>query len=280
MKIAVTGASGFLGRNLCTRLKEAGHELFEYGSKNLDLTSQVELPASIDVLFHLAANARVYRAKIEPFEDFKINALGTLHVLESMRKSGIKKIIYTSTDRVYKSRINCRESDETGINEFGGPYGFSNLIGEYYIQYYAKLYGLSYVILRPSSYYGPGMKKNAIFDMIMGFLIKNKINLFHDIDSQFDYIYIEDVAEALVMALNWNNDIVNVSSGKSVSLKEVYNIIKTIFGYEVPLVCKGELVKLNIDNSKLKKLGWRNRYNLKQGLEATIENFKSAYIRP
>jgi UDP-glucose 4-epimerase len=273
MRIAVTGASGFLGKNLCFRLRNLGHELFEYNSKNLDLTTTVQLPDSIDVLYHLAANSRVYRSKKDPLGDFKINALGTLHILEAMRRSGIKKIIYTSTDLVYKNLVHCSESDDVGANEVGGPYSFNKLIGEYYIQYYAKLYDLNYVILRPSSYYGPGMKKNAIFDIITGFLKKDKVHLFHDIDSQFDFIYVEDAVEALLLALNWKNEIVNVSVGESASLRKLYNTIKDIIGYDVPLTYEGELIKISVDNSKLKKLGWQKKYSLIDGMKKTVESF-------
>ncbi|MBL7151980.1 MAG: NAD(P)-dependent oxidoreductase, partial [Candidatus Omnitrophica bacterium] len=172
MKIAVTGATGFLGEHLCLKLRQLGHELFEYNSKNLDLSKPITLPNSIDVLYHLAANARVQWAKKDPFADFKINALGTLNVLESVRKSSIKKIIYVSSCLVYKELIDSNEKDAVGTNEISGPYGISKLVGEYYIKEYAKIYGIDYVILRPTGFYGPGMKKNAIFDIIEGILNK------------------------------------------------------------------------------------------------------------
>jgi len=275
MKIAVTGATGFLGRYLCFRLRKLGYELFEYDSKNLDVTHPVTLPDSIDVLYHLAGNAKVYLAKKEPFADFKVNALGTLNILEASRASGIKKIIYTSSDLVYKNLDFCRESDAVGANEIGGPYGFSKLVGEYYVQYYAEIYSLDYVILRPSSYYGPGMKKNSVVDIINGFLNENKVDLFHHIDSQIGFIYIEDVVEALVMSLDWKNEIVNVNTGESVSLGMLYNMVKQIIGYEVPLAYKDELIRISVDNSKLRKLGWCQKYSLEEGLKKTIESFRA-----
>lgn len=279
MKIAVTGSTGFLGKYLCLRLKKLGHELFEYNSKNQDLTQTLTLPSSIDVLYHLAANSRVYLAKKEPFSDFKVNALGTLNILEAARDSGIKKIIYISSDLVYKNLALCRETDAVGPNEISGPYGLSKLIGEYYIQMYQQLYGISYVILRPSSYYGPGMKKNAVYDFIQAFLRKEKVTLFHDLDSEFDFIYIEDVAYALVMSLEWENEVINVSTGHSVTLKELYEIIKELMQHEVPLAYSGELVRVRVDNTKLKALGWQSRYSLKEGVARTIESFKESTLK-
>lgn len=276
MKIVVTGATGFLGKYLCSRLRRLGHELCEYNSKNLDLTKPLTLPKSIDVLYHLAANSRVYFAKKDPVADFTVNSLGTLHILEAAKKSGAKKVIYTSTDLVYKNLVNFGEDMEVGPNPASGPYGLSKLIGEYYIQLYQQLYGISYVILRPSSYYGPGMKKNAVYDFIQAFLRKEEVALFHDIYSEFDFIYIEDVAHALVMSLEWENEVINVSTGHSVTLKELYEVIKELMHYEVPLAYSGELVKVRVDNTKLKALGWQSRYSLKEGVTRTIESFKES----
>lgn len=279
MKIAVTGATGFLGRHLCPLLKSLGHEVSEYNSGNLDITKPVEFLGSLDVVYHLAANSRVYFAKKEPVADFTVNSLGTLHILEAAKKSGAKKVIYTSTDLVYKNLVNLGEDMEVGPNPTSGPYGLSKLIGEYYIQMYQQLYGISYVILRPSSYYGPGMKKNAVYDFIQAFLRKEEVTLFHDLDSEFDFIYIEDVAHALVMSLEWEDKVINVSTGHSVTLKELYEVIKELMQYEVPLAYSGELVRVRVDNTKLKALGWQSRYSLKEGVARTIESFKESTLK-
>jgi len=275
MRIAITGATGFLGKHLCLRLKELGHELFEYNTSNSDITGDVSLPDSVDIVYHLAGNSRVYLAKKDPFFDFKANALGTLNVLESMRRNNIKKIIYTSSDLVYTDLNKCGESDKLGANKISGPYGVTKSIAEYYIRYYADIFGIEYAILRLSSMYGPYMHKNTVFDMIQGFLAKKKIKLFHHIDSEFDFIYAADAVEALILAMGWKNETVNVSTGKSVSLKYLYDIIKGIMGYDVAIDSNEELVKIKVDNSKLRLLGWEMRHSLKEGLKRTIDSFRA-----
>lgn len=270
MKIGVTGSTGFLGTHLCERLMKDGHQVIGFDSRNLDIRNKVTLP-TVDVVFHLASNPRVFWARKNTVEDFKINALGTVNVLEAMRKADIKKIIYVSSILVYENLAKAKEKDRVGYNVVSGPYGISKLVGEYYVRQYSDYYGMDYVVLRPSAIYGPGMKKNPVFDIMSGFIGNKTIKLFDHIDSEYDFIYVKDLVSALVQSLLWNKQTVNVCDGRGKRLKEVYDIIKRVFNKEV--VIEFEQIKLRIvgNNSKIKRLGWRQIYNLEDGLRETIE---------
>jgi UDP-glucose 4-epimerase len=275
MKIAVTGATGFLGCHVCKNLRDLGHQTIEFNSKNLDIRNSVELPQA-DVLVHIAANPKVYLARKEVFEDFKINALGTLHVLEAMRNAGIGKIVYISSSRVYRCQANSREEDPVGASSNGGPYGASKLVGELYVQQYSDCYEMKYVILRLSSLYGPLMYKNAIIDMIKGFMSNETIKLYHHIDSQIDFIYVKDAAEGISRSLEWENQILNLSAGIGTKLTHVYGALKTIFAKEVPLEYSDELICITPSNERIKKLGWEPKYSIDKGLRETVEFFLTA----
>lgn len=277
MKIAITGATGFLGYHVCQKVLELGHQAVKFNSSNLDIRFPITLPHA-DVLIHLAANPKVYLAKKEIYEDFRINALGTLNVLEAMRKAEIGKIIYISTIMVYKNLFNAKEEDSVGISRATGPYGLSKLVGEFYVRKYAEQYGMHYIIFRPTSLYGPRMYKNAVIDMINGFLKNETIKLYHNISSELDFIYIEDAAEGIVQGLNWDSNILNLSSGKGFKLGDIYLILKKIFGKSVPLEDSKESIKIIGDNNRIKNLGWYPRHSLEEGLEKTVEYFRNLKI--
>jgi len=217
MKIGVTGASGFIGKHLCTKLESMDHEVLRLTHEKHDITQPLTLPA-LDVVFHLAANPKVYLARKQPLFDFRVNALGTLNLLEAMRVADIPKIIYTSS--IYAV-------------SHGEPYGFSKYIGEMYIQFYSELFGLEYVIVRVSSPYGVGMKKGPLYDFITGFLT-GKVQLHVSKTSEYNFVYIDDVVDALAKSLTLKNQNVNLV-GESVRLDKVYNLLMEIFGEKIPL---------------------------------------------
>lgn len=217
MKIGVTGASGFIGKHLCTKLESIGHSVIRLTHEKYDITQPFSLP-SLDVIFHLAANSKVYLARQQPYFDFRVNALGTLNLLEAIRRAGIPKIIYISS--IYAV-------------SHGEPYGFSKSIGERYIQFYSELFGLEYVILRVPSPYGVGMKKGALYDCITGFL-SGKVELHVSIMSAYNFVYIDDVVDALVESLALRNESFNLT-GEYIRLDKVYNLLVKIMGGKVPL---------------------------------------------
>lgn len=277
MKIAVTGASGFLGYHVCEEISTLGYEIFEFNSRNLDIRKPISLPKA-DVVIHLAANPKVHLARSLVFEDFTVNALGTIHVLEAMRKSGVRKIIYISSIRVYKRPVNAREEDPVGRSSEGGPYGLSKLVGEFYVQEYANGYNLDYVIFRVSGLYGPRMYKNPIYDMIRGFITNETIKLYQHISSEIDFIYVKDAAKGIIKGLEWNNKILNLSSGASCKLRDVYSMLKNIFGKDIPLEYGEEFICATANNDRIKGLGWNPRYTIEEGLQETVDFFKNGGI--
>tara|TARA_B100000029_G_C17507097_1_gene934872 strand:- start:21 stop:1046 length:1026 start_codon:yes stop_codon:yes gene_type:complete len=196
MKYLVTGGCGFLGSNLSKKILEEDQELFildnlyrEGSSKNLDWlnslgkvnffncdisdSNEVEFlvkKIKPEIIFHLAGQVAMTTSIEDPFRDFQINTLGTLNILESMRKFSPKSVlIYSSTNKVYgdlehysyeetDTRYNCIERPN-GFNEketldFHSPYGVSKGSADQYVLDYYRIFGLKTLVFRHSSIFG------------------------------------------------------------------------------------------------------------------------------
>ena len=278
MKVLVTGGTGFFGSHICEALRGAGHETASLGSRDIDIKKPFALPRS-DILIHAAANPKVFLARKKPLEDFRLNALGTLHALEAMRFAGIGKIIYISTNMVYRTRQDSMEGDPAGPSDEGGPYGLSKLAGEEYVKMYASLFGLDYLILRPTSLYGPGMYKNAVMDLIRGFMERKPVSLYHHIDSLVDFLYIGDAARAVCAGLGWEDMTLNLGSGCGTSLRKIYGILKDMFRDDIPLQWSEERIVNTVNAEKINGLGWRPEVSIEEGLGNTVEFFRSNECR-
>ena len=269
LKIAITGADGFIGKNLCQTLENRGYQLIKYDIDNLDIRNKIEISDEIDVIYHLAALNKPYLSKINPVETFKANVLGTLNLLEAIRNSNVKKIIFASSILVYKDLIKTKETDSVGYNSIY-PYGLEKLIGEEYIKMYSDLFGIDYVIFRISGVYGPGMYKNPIFDIIQGFQ-NNKIKLYVNRNSVYNFIYIDDMVNALVKSLIWEKDTFNLCSDEDVKLIDIYDFLSAKLKQKAKIEDTNFLISFKGNNEKIKKKAWKIKYPLKQGLLRTYE---------
>lgn len=266
-KIGITGSDGFIGKRLSEVLENKGYGLVKYDLSNLDIRNKVKISNEIDIIYHLAALNKPYLSKINPAETFEANVLGTLNLLEAVRNSNVKKIIYASSVLVYKDLTKTKETDSVGYNGIY-PYGFEKFIGEEYIKMYSQLFGIDYLILRITGVYGPGMYKNPIFDLVQGFL-NNNLKLYVNKDSVYNFIYIDDVVDALVAALDWKNDVFNVSSDENLKLLDIYALLRKKLKKDIDIKDTDWLIKIIGNNEKVKKKGWQPRYSLKEGLRET-----------
>lgn len=269
IKIGVTGSDGFIGKRLCEVLENKKYELIKYNSNNLDITNKIEISDEIDVIYHLAALNKPYFSKLEPLETFKVNVLGTLNLLEAARMANVKKIIFTSSVFVYEDLTKTKETDVVGYNGLY-PYGLEKIIGEEYIKIYSTLFGIDYVILRITGAYGSGMYKNPVFDIIQGFL-NNNIKLYVSKDSTYNFIYIDDVVDALIGSLNYSSDIFNVCADENVKIIDIYDLLRKKLMKEINVEDTNLLIKIMGNNEKIKKKGWEIRHSLEDGIMKTYD---------
>ncbi len=270
-KIAITGVGGFIGKKLCQTLENKKYELVKYDLNNLDIRNEIKIPNNIEIVYHLAALNKPYFSKQNPAETFRSNVLGTINLLEAIKNSNVKKIIYASSILVYRDLTRTKETDIVGYNGIY-PYGFEKLIGEEYVKIYSDLCGIDYSILRMSGVYGPEMRKNPIFDIIQGFMGGN-IQLYVNRDSIYNFIYIDDAVDALVKSLDWEKETVNVFSNENVKIIDIYNFLKEKLEKTAKIKDTESLIKIIGNNEKIKEKNWKIDYPLERGLLETYNYF-------
>lgn len=215
-RVLVTGAAGFIGRALVAALSARGHVTIEldkaWGSSTAaqsegSLTPlQSVMRANIDVIVHLGASCSSQLSIRRPRLDFTDNVVGTFNVVEAARRHGNIPIIFNSTAKI-------RPGTDGKIT----PYGQSKRTGEDYLRLYRDVYGLPYIINRPSSVYGPGQIGSQDGGWIAHFmrcaLTDQKIRLWVSPNNSRDILYIDDHVRLLVDQVEHFADYAGFSSG-------------------------------------------------------------------
>lgn len=323
--VLITGGAGFIGSNLANYLLSRGCNVTIYDNlsrKNVEkniswlkndfnkgltiIVDDVRNKKGIfdaikgkDVIFHLAAQVAVTESVNNPLEDFEINALGSLNVLEGIRKfCPNSPAIYSSTNKVYGEMRELETfeggnryifTDKAllgGVSEnfnidFHSPYGCSKGTADQYFRDYYRIYGLKTIVFRQSCIYGDRQFGNEDQGWVMHFLkkaVQNKrIDIYGNGKQVRDLLYIDDLIEAYMLALSSLNmssgQIYNIGGGfeNSVSLVELLSIIEKRLEidpkYDFHDWRPGDqkIFYCNLDKVK-KELGWLPEIKIDKGL--------------
>lgn len=299
MKYLVTGGAGFIGSNLSDKLIELGHGVVvidnlsngkrEYLNPKAkfycaDICSgeiqEIFKNEKFDYVFHLAAQIDV-RASIEdPESDNRINILGGINILKNCREHKVKKIIFSSTGGAIYGEAPVPTTEAYPPNPIS-PYGIHKLAFEKYLNYYHKVFGQNYAVLRFANVYGPRQYKGGEAGVIAIFIdrIASNKELFVNGDGMQtrDFVFVNDIVRALIKAAE--NDYcgaVNISTGVESNLLEVITAIEKILGKKVPFGFRdaviGEQRRSCLDFSLAEKvLSWRPETALEEGIRETIK---------
>lgn len=303
MKVLVTGGAGFIGSHINKLLLNQGHQVsviddLSKGDQSsidpradfhqISLENQAELEKILpghDAVIHMASFIEVGESVKKPVEFAENNIVGTVKLLEAMKNTGVKKIIFSSSACVYgkPEKLPITEDDPLGKQE--NPYGITKVTMEDFCRLYHTLHGFDATLLRYFNPYGPGElhtpETHAIPNFIKSTLAKTHIPLFWKGEQIRDFIYIEDLAEAHVLALPLTGlHIYNVGTETGVKVIDVVKKIFQLVGYEVPIddlgERKGDVPALVASSEKIKKeLRWSAKVDLDEGLRKTIEFFKT-----
>jgi len=299
-KILVTGGAGFIGSHVTKILLDSGHKVIvvdnlSQGKKeNIDKRAELvaadirNIPGSafenIDSVIHMAGLIVVPESVKDPIKYADNNVIGTIDLLESMRKANVKSIIFSSSACVYGSPKSLPIKEEAPVHP-DNPYGASKAAIESFLQAYNANFGFDVTILRYFNPYGPGeMHKpetHAIPNFIKASLAKKPVPLYWNGKQIRDFIYIEDLARAHVDVLGQKGfNVFNIGTEKGVVVKDVVSEIFNILGYKVPINNLGKRrgdVQANYASSeKLKKaVGWEAKVSIKEGLKKTVNFYRS-----
>lgn len=286
-KLLITGHNGFIGTNLVESLV-GKYELFGVSlnklpqkvnqiKKNINKLKVEDLPKNISSIIHLAAITDVEYCQRNPIDCFHANVNGTQNILEIARKINAN-FLYLSTNHVYgpPKILPIREDH---VKNPDSIYATSKLLGEIICQTYAKNFGVNVSVLRLFSVYGKNSAEHLVTTKIISQILNNSSIQLGNLFPKRDFIYIDDVINAikLVLTKTRNYNEFNVGTGKSYSILELCNILKKISGSQIPIISsksksrKKEINNVYANSNKLKKLGWSPHYTIEGGLKATFD---------
>jgi UDP-glucose 4-epimerase len=288
MKSLVTGGAGFIGSNIVDKLIELGHdvicidnesaechETFYWNDKANNYKYDIcdynliePLFKNIDNVFHVASDARIQPAILNPKKSIESNAMGTTNVLELSRLNNIKRFVYSSTSSAYGKK-SIVPNIETQASDPLTPYSAAKVFGENLARVYYNLYGLETISLRYFNVYGDRQPLKGQYAPVIGLFLKQlnekkPLTVIGNGLQRRDFTHISDVVEANIFASKVDHgfgEVYNIGYGQNHSIIDIANIISN----DVKFISKriGEVEETLASNQKFKDLtNWSPQINL------------------
>lgn len=322
MRVMVTGGTGYIGSHTVQQLKREGHfvvvyDSMEFGTKKAigdtilvkgdiadeTLLAQTLQQYQVEAVIHMAAYKAVGESVIQPYRYFKNNVAGTLSLLETMHRTGVNALVFSSSAAVYGTPDVIPVSEKNPVHP-ESPYGESKRMVEQLLSWYEQCHGLHSVSLRYFNAAGASLdasigedwtySQNLIPWVMKAALGKiPALQIFgHDYPTPDktairDYIHILDLTDAHVKALHFlqkeqRSEIFNLGVGKGTSVQEIFDTAERISGVHIPVeyVARraGDPVAVWADNSKAKELlGWQPQYTLEDIIRTAWQWYSKQY---
>ncbi len=303
MRVCVTGGAGFIGSHLVDRLIALGHTVLvidnlstgvhEFVNSDAIFVEMDVRDSNIDsifaefkprVVFHEAAQTMVPASMVNPKMDCDVNLLGLVNILEASRKHKVEHFLMPSSAAVYGD-FDTLPLTEDMIGEPTSFYGLTKLTGEGYLRIYEQAFGLKTVCFRYSNVYGPRQGDGGEGGVISIFtrLINEGqgLTIFGDGEQTRDFIYVDDVVEANIKAMNHPEltGVYNISTNTSTSVNKLVSYFKSISNKDLPVYYEaertGDIRHSRLCNQKAKvDFDFLATVDLERGLRDTISYFK------
>jgi len=240
MKVLVTGASGFIGKNLTSYLEKNGHIAIAVDLRsgnvvgditNVNFVLETLAEHDFDSIVHLAAVADVKACIEDPYSCYKVNSFGTLNMLELAIKKGVRRFIYSSSANVYGTPFELPVKETTPINP-RTPYDYSKVVSENLIISYGRNKALPFVILRSWKLFGKyDVPTTAVSRFISACLRGDPIQLYNAGRDTTDPYHVENYCHAIMLSLGKEEaigEVFNVGTGNQVSIRQLAEMIKRL----------------------------------------------------
>lgn len=290
-KVLVTGVAGFIGSNLADRLLAEGYDVI--GIDNLSTGKKENIPdgvqfiegdireghektmEGVDTVFHLAALPRIQPSITNPITSNQVNVDGTLRVLFSAYKAGVKRVVYSASSSVYgDNKLPLKESMTPKPKT---PYSLQKLIGEQYCELFSsELYNLDTVCLRYFNVYGERQADEGAYATVIGIFLKQRANgypltIVGTGKRTRDFTYVGDVVDANIKAMNHKGKlkgaVMNIGTGERHSVKQIADWISKNQTY-IP-DRPGEIKDTLADNKKATTiLKWKPTKKLEEWIKS------------
>ena len=301
MRALITGGAGFLGAGLACRLLAQGHTVLAVddltGGDPRRLAPEVLLTRGdvrdvpklwtllqgVDCVYHLAARVRVPESIHYPNEYNAVNVGGTVALMEAMRDTGVRRVVFASSGALYGEQSQQPVHERLSPNP-NSPYGVSKIAAEYYVSTLGALYDIETVSLRIFNAYGPGQDLPPSYPPVIPQLLRQaqtggSVVIFGDGSQSRDFVFLDDVVDALAAAAtatDVNRAVINIGSGREVSINELADCVARVTGRRVNVLHNqtqpGGVSRLVADVSLARQLlGWRPGTELEVGLRLTLE---------
>jgi nucleoside-diphosphate-sugar epimerase len=308
VKVLVTGAGGFIGSHLAERLVREGHEVrvldnFSTGRReNLqhlaghvevlegDIQSYERAHVAIrgcELIFHQAALPSVPRSVQDPLTSNGCNVVGTLNVLLAARDEDVRRVVFASSSSVYGATPDLPKHEGLPTMPFS-PYAVAKLAGEGYCRSFHEVYGLSTVALRYFNVFGPRQDPTSQYSAVVPKFITSLLagqppTIHGDGEQTRDFTYIDNVVEANILAGaadGVEGRHLNVACGDRFSLNDLVQQLGEIIGTDVtPAYAAGRVGDVRDSQADIslarELLGYAPRVSFREGLELTVDHFRS-----
>jgi UDP-glucuronate 4-epimerase len=313
MRVLVTGGAGFIGSHLVEKLVAAGHEVVIVDDFNDFYDPQIKRAniagfakdvtvchvdlregaavrnlfhrEKVDAIAHLAARAGVRPSIQLPQLYYDTNVIGTLHLLEAARVTGVERFIFASSSSVYGASKTVPFHEDEHLTQTLSPYAATKVAGEFLCSTYSHLYQMRVVALRYFTVYGARQRPDlAIHRFTRRICAGQPIDQFGDGSTRRDYTYIDDVIQGTMAALKYEGpryDIFNLGESETIQLKELISAIENALGKKAKInrlpEQPGDMPLTCADISKARKLlGYNPTTKFSEGLPRFVKWFLSS----
>ncbi|MHA1167229.1 MAG: SDR family NAD(P)-dependent oxidoreductase [Candidatus Hodarchaeales archaeon] len=312
--ILVTGGCGFIGSHLVEYLLEKGARvrvfarytssgflgnLSSFSLENIDIVygdlrnyfTVYKAMEGVDIVFHLASLISIPYSYENPFEYFDVNVNAIINILQAARHLETELILHTSTSEVYGTAQRVPIAEDHPL-QAQSPYSASKIAADKVVESYFLSFNLPVITIRPFNTFGPRQSTRAVIPTIINQLMKDKTLSLGDLTPTRDLLYVKDTVSGFVTAAkhykNLLGQTLNIGTGEEIRIDDLALLIGQIMGVKPEFHTdpkkirpeKSEVRRLCCDSSRFTAAtGWKPAYNLKRGLEETIEYYRQNQSR-